>query len=146
MIENVRGCSDTSEWIDDGAAPLALELDRLADVSIIDSCAGGREWPAYVLFRARGEGGLSTAARIAELLAPHDGQLDCELRAVWRPGASSADPVLELTCPAEQVIPVALALRAAKRREHRSARQGAAARHGAPRHGAARGTRRLTLV
>jgi len=101
--------------VEDGVQPLALELDRLSGVVVLDSCQGGRDWPAYLVFRGRDRGGLEIAGEVMRALAAHAEQLECELRTTWRPGADLAEAILELTCPAGQVIALALALRAARR-------------------------------
>jgi hypothetical protein len=102
--------------VEDGVTPLVVELSHLPGVVMVDSGEGGPERPAYAVFRGRDGDGMRLAETILEWLAAYEGQLDCQLRTVWRPGADARDPLLELLCSARQVIPVALALRASRRR------------------------------
>lgn len=87
-------------WVDEGIAPLVLALNELADVMTLDSCQGDDGRGAYVLFRWQGENVAEFISTLGNALSNQD-KLDYLLRAEWRTG--SAEPLLELACPAEQV-------------------------------------------
>ena len=124
--------------VEEGVAPLVLALSEM-DAVILDSSQGGPERDARVRFRRRDGDVAGLAMEIAELLAPRASNLGYELRT----NASAGEPLVELACPARQVIPLALALRAARGR--RAARQAAGGRGSGIRPGAAYPARQSRL-
>jgi len=99
--------------VEEGVAPLVLALAQV-DVVILDSSQGGPERPARVRFRRRDGDVAELAMEIADLLSPRKANLGYELRTTVSAGAGDGEPAVELACPARQVIPLALALRAAR--------------------------------
>ncbi len=88
-------------WVDVGVAPLVEGLNAYPDVVTLDSCQGGANQPAYVMFTTGDPGDLLA---LVPALADDLAQLpDCTatLSLDWWYGAET--PIARLRCPPSEV-------------------------------------------
>lgn len=95
-------------WVDEGIASLVSALNEFEEIVTLDSCQGGDEHGAYVLFAYEGEAeaGMEFARGLARRLS-HD-PARYLLRVEWQDG--STEPLFELACPPDQTDDLAEAI------------------------------------
>jgi hypothetical protein len=96
-------------WVDENIAPLVVALNSFHHIQTVDSCQGGEDRPAHVMFRYVGKGGARFFYAFGKQLSEKAAKTcSYDFRLQWLTG--NEEPLAELWTEPSNVRPLATAI------------------------------------